>query len=76
MCRSASTDGRGYPILCDGSTLTAVLISSSVVESLGRTAKIARQRRGDLLPAPLRLAWQRTYQILGDPEYTRMRVFS
>jgi hypothetical protein len=47
----------GYPILCDASTLTAVLISSSLIESLGRAARSRRNFVAIIAPAQ---AWLET----------------
>lgn len=65
----------GYPILCDGSTLTAVLISSSLIESLGRTAKSRANLVAIIAPSPVAFGLARMYQIFSDPEDMRMRVF-
>ena len=65
----------GYPILCDGSTLTAVLISSSLIASLGRTARSRANLVAIVAPSPVAFGLSRMYQILSDPEDTRMHVF-
>jgi hypothetical protein len=66
----------GYPILCDGASLTAVLISSSLLESLGRTTRLRTNFVAIIAPSPAAFGLARMYQILSDPEDTRMRVFT
>jgi hypothetical protein len=66
----------GYPILCDGSTLTAVLISSSLIESLGRAARSRRNFVAIIAPSPVGFGLARMYQIFSDSEYMRMQVFN
>jgi hypothetical protein len=66
----------GYPILCDAAALTAVLISSSLVASLGRAARLRMNFVAIIAPSPVGFGLARMYQILSDPEDTRMRVFT
>jgi hypothetical protein len=66
----------GYPILCDGAALTAVLISSSLLESLGRAARVRTNFVAIIAPSPVGFGLARMYQILSDPENTRMHVFT
>jgi hypothetical protein len=66
----------GYPILCDGSTVTALSISSILIESLGRTARSRTNLVAIIAPRPVGFGLARMYQILSDPENTRMHVFT
>lgn len=66
----------GYPILCDCSAVTTVSISASQIELL---AKAGKQRTNFVaVVAPLAVAFglARMYQILSDPDDTRIHVFA
>jgi hypothetical protein len=56
--------------------LTAVLISSSLLESLGRAARVRTNFVAIIAPSPVGFGLARMYQILSDPEDTRMHVFT
>jgi hypothetical protein len=65
-----------YPIVCDGSTLNSVSVSSGLIESL---AECARSRSNLLLiVAPMAVAYglARMYQLFTDPEDRRIHVFT
>jgi hypothetical protein len=66
----------GYPILCDASTLTAALISSSLNASLGRAARSRRNLVAIIAPSPVGFGLARMYQIFSDSEDTRIQVFT
>lgn len=66
----------GNPILCDGSALTRVLISASLIEFLGRTARSRTNFVAIIAPKQAAFGLARMYQIFSDPEDTRMRVFA
>jgi hypothetical protein len=65
----------GYPILCDCSALTAVSISSSLIESLARAARSRTNFVAVIAPRPVAFGLARMYQIFSDPEYERIHVF-
>jgi hypothetical protein len=65
----------GYPILCDCSALTAVSISSSLIESLARAARSRTNSVAVIAPRPVAFGLARMYQIFSDPEYERIHVF-
>ena len=66
----------GYPILCDCSKLTAVLISSSLIESLARAARSRTNFVAIIAPRPAAFGLARMFQICSDPEDSRTYVFT
>ena len=66
----------GYPILCDCSALTAVLISSSLIEWLAKAATSRTNFVAVIAPTPVAFGLARMYQIFSDPEYARIHVFA
>jgi hypothetical protein len=66
----------GYPILCDCSDLTAVLISSSLIESLGEAARSRTNFVAVVAPSAVAFGLARMYQIFSDPEDARIHVFA
>ena len=66
----------GYPIFCDCSAVTAVLISSSLIESLARAARSRTNFVAVVAPRTVVFGLARMYQILSDPEDARVRVFA
>jgi hypothetical protein len=66
----------GYPILCDCSELTAVLISSSLIESLARAARSRTNFVAVIAPRAAAFGLARMYQIFTDPEDLRIHVFA
>jgi hypothetical protein len=66
----------GNPILCDCSGLTAVFISSSLIESLARAAKSRTSFVAITAPTPVAFGLARMYQIISDPEDARICVFT
>ena len=65
----------GYPILCDCSALTAVLISSSLIESLAMAARSRTNFVAVVAPSAVAFGLARMYQIFSDPEDARIHVF-
>jgi hypothetical protein len=66
----------GYPILCDCSALTAVLISSSLIEWLAKGATSRTNFVAVVAPSAVAFGLARMYQIFSDPEYARIHVFA
>ena len=66
----------GYPILCDCSALTQVLISSSLIETLAKAARSRRNFVAIIAPAAVVFGLARMYQIFTDPDYARIHVFT
>jgi hypothetical protein len=65
-----------YPILCDCSKLTAVLISSNLIGSLARAAISRTNLVAIIAPRPVVFGLARMYQMFSDPEDARIRVFT
>ena len=65
-----------YPILCDCSNLTAVSISSSLIEALARAARSRVNPLAIIAPEPVAFGLARMYQIFSDPEDARIHVCS
>jgi hypothetical protein len=65
-----------YPILCDCSALTTVSISPSVIESLAKAARSRTNFVAVIAPLAVAFGLARMYQIVGDPEDARIRVFT
>lgn len=65
-----------YPILCDCSALTAVLISSSLIESLAKAARSRKNFVAVIAPRAVAFGLARMYQIFSDPEDARIHVFA
>ncbi len=74
--RQEATFVSGYPILCDCSALTAVLISSSLIESLARAARSRTNFVAAVAPSAVAFGLARMYQIFSDPEDARIHVFA
>src|SRR6476469_8720069 len=66
----------GYPILCDCSALTAVLISSSLIESLAVAARSRTNFVAVVAPSAVAFGLARMYHVFSDPEDARIRVFA
>ena len=66
----------GHPILCDCSALTAVLISSSLIESLAKAARSRTNFVAVIAPSAVAFGLARMYQIFSDPEDARIHVFA
>ena len=66
----------GYPILCDCSALTAVLISSSLIESLARAARSRTNFVAVVAPSSVAFGLARMYQMLSDPDEARIQVLA
>jgi|SRR5215471_933803 len=66
----------GYPILCDCSELTAVLISSDLIEWLGKSARSRTNPVAVIAPCPVAFGLARMYQVFSDPENARIHVFA
>ena len=64
-----------YPILCDFSAVTQVLISSSVIESLAKSARSYTNFVAVIAPRAVAFGLSRMYQIIADPEDARINVF-
>jgi hypothetical protein len=65
-----------YPIFCDCSAVTAVRISSSLIESLARAAMSRSNLMAIVAPCAAVFGLARMYQIFSDPENARIRVFA
>jgi hypothetical protein len=65
-----------YPILCDCSAVTAVLISSSLIESLARAARPRTNFLAVIAPSAVAFGLARMYQMFCDPEDARIHVFT
>jgi hypothetical protein len=65
-----------YPIFCDCSAVTAVRISSSLIEALARAAMSRSNLVAIVAPCAAVFGLARMYQIISDPEITRIRVFT
>ena len=66
----------GWPVLSDCSAVTAVLISSSLIESLAKSARTRQNLAAIIAPNPVVFGLSRMYQIFSDPADKRIRVFS
>ena len=65
----------GYPMLCDCSELTAVSISSSLIESVAKLARSRTNFVAVVAPSAVAFGLARMYQIFSDPEDARIHVF-
>ena len=65
-----------YPVFCDCSAVTAVRISSSLIESLARAAISRSNLVAIVAPCAAVFGLARMYQIFSDPENARIRVFA
>jgi len=66
----------GWPVLSDCSAVTAVLISSSLIESFAKSARTRQNLAAIIAPNPVVFGLSRMYQIFSDPADKRIRVFS
>jgi hypothetical protein len=66
----------GWPILSDCSAVTAVLISSNLIESFAKSARTRQNLATIIAPNPVAFGLARMYQIFSDPADKRIRVFS
>jgi hypothetical protein len=66
----------GSPILCDCSALTAVSISSNLIELLAKAARSRTNFVAVIAPLAVAFGLARMYQIFCDPEDTRIHVFA
>jgi hypothetical protein len=66
----------GWPILCDCSAIAGLSISSSLIESLAKTARMRHNLVAIIAPKAAAFGLARMYQILSDPEYERIQVFA
>jgi hypothetical protein len=66
----------GWPILCDCSAIAGLSISSSLIESLAKTARTRHNLVAIIAPRAAAFGLARMYQILSDPEYERIQVFA
>jgi hypothetical protein len=67
---------RGYPILSDCSALTAVLVSSTLIEALARGARSRTNPVAVIAPCTVAFGLARMYQIFCDPDEARIQVFA
>src|SRR5215471_2273498 len=66
----------GWPILCDCSALTALLVSSNVIESFAKAARTRHNHVAIIAPKPVTFGMARMYQIVNDPDSERIHVFA
>ena len=66
----------GYPIICDCSALTTVLISSSLIELLAKAARSRTNFVAVIAPLTVAFGLARMYQMFSDPEDSRIHVFA
>lgn len=66
----------GYPIACDCSALTTVLVSSGLIESLAKASRSRTNSVAVIAPSAVAFGLARMYQIFSDPEDTRIHVFA
>ena len=66
----------GWPILSDCSAVTAVLVSSKLIESFAKTARTRHNLAAIIAPNPVAFGLSRMYQIFSDPADKRIHVFS
>ena len=64
-----------YPIVCDFAAVTEVLISSSLIELLAKTARPRTNFVAVIAPGAVAFGLARMYQIISDPEDARINVF-
>ena len=64
------------PILCDFTEVTEVSISSSVIESLAKSARSYTNFVAVIAPRAVAFGLSRMYQIIADPEDARINVFA
>jgi hypothetical protein len=65
-----------YPILCDCSAVTKVLISSSLIELLAKAARARTNFVAVIAPRAVAFGLARMYQIFCDPDCARIQVFA
>src|SRR6516164_9833060 len=66
----------GWPVLSDCSAVTAVLISSSLIESFAKSARTRHNLAAIIAPNPVVFGLSRMYQIYSDPADKSIHVFS
>jgi hypothetical protein len=66
----------GWPILSDCSAVTAVLVSSKLIESFAKSARTRYNLLAIIAPNPVAFGLSRMYQIFSDPSDKRIHVFS
>ena len=66
----------GWPVLSGCSAVTAVLISSSLIESFAKTARTRHNLAAIIAPDPVAFGLARMYQIFSDPADKRIHVFA
>ena len=66
----------GWPTISDCSAVTAVLISSSLIESFAKSARTRHNLAAIIAPNPVVFGLSRMYQIFSDPADKRIHVFS
>jgi hypothetical protein len=66
----------GYPILCNCSAVTSVMISAAMIESLARAGRARTNFVAVIAPSAIAFGLARMYQIFCDPEDARIRVFA
>ena len=64
------------PIVCDFTAVTEVSISSSVIESLAKSARSYTNFVAVIAPRAAAFGLSRMYQIIADPEDARINVFA
>ena len=65
-----------YPIVCDCTAVTEVLISASLIESLAKVARLRTNFLAVIAPCTVAFGLARMYQIISDPENARISVFA
>ena len=66
----------GWPILCDCSGLTALLVSSNMIEAFAKAARTRHNLVAIIAPKPVTFGLARMYQILNDPDDKRIHIFA
>jgi len=66
----------GYPIFCDCSAVTLVLVSSGLIEALAKFARPRTNFVAVIAPSAVVFGLARMYQVFTDPECARIRVFA
>jgi hypothetical protein len=66
----------GWPVICDFSGATELLVSSNFIESLAKGARTRRNRVAIVAPKAAVFGLARMYQIHCDPDGNRIHVFA
>jgi len=66
----------GWPILCDCSGVTALLVSSNVIESFAKAARTRHNPVAIIAQQAVAFGLARMYQILNDPDDKRIHIFA